>query len=291
MTDNTSQGPVNQSGGQAPAAPNATGTTAHAPNDGGGQAGDTTQTTNGQGAQAPGQSQHAAQDTFFDPKDLPDELQGVYKQMQGAFTKKMQGLSAHKQKIEAYDAFMADPVAQIQQLAQQYGFTLSRNGQQIGQQQQGNSTQPNWEPQTWEEVFAKAEERAEQRLMAKLGPILSPLYQNVEKITSNHIEQQLETIDANWRLYEDDIKANMKEAPHLIKSAEGIKKLYRISVPEEVYHSRAVQDALKKMQNQTNLAHQGSKSQTQHSQPATKPASTFAEAIQQAKEQLAKQGR
>jgi len=46
--------------------------------------------------------------------------------MQAAFTKKMQGLSGDRQKIEAYNQFMQDPIGQMQQVAKQYGYSLTR---------------------------------------------------------------------------------------------------------------------------------------------------------------------
>ena len=46
--------------------------------------------------------------------------------MQAAFTKKTQAVAQDRQKIEAFDAFMADPMSQIQQLAQQYGYSLTQ---------------------------------------------------------------------------------------------------------------------------------------------------------------------
>jgi len=58
-----------------------------------------------------------AVDTFFDPSALPEELKQPYGQMQAAFTKKMQKLSESREKVEAYDAFMADPTREIQRLA------------------------------------------------------------------------------------------------------------------------------------------------------------------------------
>ena len=61
---------------------------------------------------------------FFDPSEITDPaLQAQYKKMQSAFTQKMQGLSQQnnevRDKIQQFDAFMQDPVGNIQRLAAQ----------------------------------------------------------------------------------------------------------------------------------------------------------------------------
>src|SRR5688572_9913001 len=56
-----------------------------------------------------------AEDSFFDPKSIEGkpELQAAYKQMQSAWTKKMQSVSSNKHKLEAYDRFEKDPVGTL----------------------------------------------------------------------------------------------------------------------------------------------------------------------------------
>lgn len=48
-----------------------------------------------------------AEESFFDPTGLSPELQAAYKQMQGAFTKKMQGLSEAQKKAQSLDDLVA----------------------------------------------------------------------------------------------------------------------------------------------------------------------------------------
>ena len=99
-------------------------------------------------------SDSAAEDAFFDPKSIQDrpELVAAYKQMQAAYTKKMQAISEDRNKIEAYDAFQQNPVESIQRIAAQYGYHLSPvQAQQIAAQQ-GQNAQANtgeqWQPQS-----------------------------------------------------------------------------------------------------------------------------------------------
>ncbi len=277
--DTTDQGPVSVATGTQATTPE--GTTEQAPQSTQGQA---TGSTTGTTAQAP-DSAATADDHFFDPRDLPAELLPAYKQMQGAFTKKMQAVSQNRKKVEAYDAFMQDPVGQLQQMAGQYGYQLTRaEAARALQQQQpaGNQQQQSWEPQTWDEVLQKAEERATQKVLAQLQPLMG----NVQKIQASTIEKQLAEIDPNWQIYEDEMRDTMRQHPTLVHD---VAKLYRMSVPEDVLSSRAVQTALKKMQSKVDASHVGTKS-TVTSAPAPRKAKTFDEAVQIAKEQLAAQG-
>lgn len=288
-------GPVSQKG-QAEAAPN-TGTTVEAPQEAQGQAQETppieTQDSGQSATQTPQQpTQAPAEDSFFDPSTLSDELKPAYKQMQAQFTKKMQAIRDQRQKVEAYDAFMQNPEEQIQRLAQQYGYNLQKGQQQQTQApQQGGPIPDDWQPQTWQEVMNVATQVAQQQIMQQLAPVLQPLYQTVESITSKNIETQLDQVDPNWRMYEDDIKANMKEHPTLIKSQEGILKLYRISVPWEQQTAHAVQTAMKKVETKAQAAKMQGKSTSHTSGVPARKVSSFDDAVALAKQQLGNQGR
>lgn len=275
--------PVTMPEGITPAAPD-TGTTAEAPQASSGQASTQSSPDTGQ-AQTP---QAPEEPTFFDPSAIAEELKPAYKQMQAAFTKKMQGISGHKQKIEAYDNFMRDPIGQMQQVAQQYGYSLSRaQAAQAVQDQQAQNQ--NWEPQTWDEVMTKAEERAEQRIMAKLQPFLG----NVQKVTAQTIDRQLSEIDPQWRTYEDDMRSMLQQHPTLVND---VSMLYKLSVPEEVLTSRAVQQALAKFQSKTEQAKVSGTTRTSRSEPATpdltkmKSGDAFDAAVQIARKRLASGG-
>src|SRR5574340_1187189 len=115
------QSPVTMPEGITPAAPVDPGQPAAAPAVSPGQASGQTPPD----GSASGAPQSAAEPTFFDPSAIAEELKPAYKQMQAAFTKKMQALSGERQKIEAYNQFMADPIGQMQQVAKQYGYSLT----------------------------------------------------------------------------------------------------------------------------------------------------------------------
>jgi hypothetical protein len=249
-------------------------------------------TKEGEGKTSPKEatSPESAQERFLTLDDVPEEhrpyvealLKDREKQMMAAYTKKTQAIAQDRQKIDAYNAFERDPINTIQRIATQLGYDVSpRNSQQTAQQP---VDAVNWEPQTWDEVLARAEERTTQNIINTLKPLLAPLYQNLEEVKSQSIEHQLGQIDENWRIYEDDIKANMNYIkPDLLKTAEGIKKLYRMSVPEEVFSSRATQAALKQFEAKAKNAQIEGKSKVQKTAPNVGKINNFNDAVLAAK--------
>lgn len=232
----------------------------------------------GQVAQAAPQ---AEEPTFFDPNALDPSLLPAYKQMQGAFTKKMQALSeeakTNAQKIQAFDGFMRDPVGEIQRLGQQYGLRITRAEAQAIQDQQNNQ---DWQPNTWGDVMS----RAKAEVLQELSPYLQSLQQETVQMKSQTIERQLDQIDPQWRVYEDAMVANMQAHPTLAKD---VKMLYRLSVPEDVFMAKATQEAMRKMQEKGKAAQVSGKSETSKARPAPRQPKTIAEAAEIAKQQLA----
>lgn len=249
----------------------------------------------GQAAGATGQTSQGAPDTgsqedsFFDPRSIADkpELQAAYKQMQRAYTKKMQNISEQKQKIEAYDAFYQDPISQVQRIAKQYGYSLTRAeaADVANSQQNQNNQQQNWQPQSWDDVMERATQIAEQRIMEKMNPVFS----EVQNIRKQSIESQLSEIDPTWQQYEDQMKTNLGKHPTL---ATDPAMLYRLSVPQDVLESRATQAALKKLEAKGQSANvSGSSTTTRQPQGGLpdKPVS-FQDAVAAAKKVLSEQG-
>jgi len=218
----------------------------------------------------------AAEDSFFDPKDLDPALMPAYKQMQRAFGKKMEQIKADRQKIDAYDAFNKDPITQIQAIASQMGYKLTRADAQAAME--GN--QGPWEPQTWDEVMSKAEERIMQRL--------SPVFTELQNTKKQNIEKMLDDSCPDWRQYEDEMTTLLHEHPTLAKDPA---KLYALAVPSEVLETRATQAAIKKLQSKVNSSNVGGTSTTKP-QAATLPdkSMSFNDAVAFAKARLAEQG-
>jgi len=221
------------------------------------------------------------EDTFFDPRELDPNLTPAYKQMQKAFTKKMQEISDVRKKAEAFDAFQKDPVGAMHQYAQRFGFQLTRPDQQQGQQ----APPENWEPQSWQEVFDRASKIAEQRIMQQMAPAMQQMHQ----MRKTSIEQQLSEIDPTWQMYESEMRETLKSAPAL---ANDPARLYRASVPPEVLESRAVQKALRKMESKTRSSSMSGASSTHKNQGGGLPTGpvSFADAVSAARAALAEQG-
>ena len=193
-------------------------------------------------------SQGSDEPTFYDPKQVPAELQGNYKSMQAAFTKAMQKLSGERNKVNFYDQFAADPVGNMQRLASQYGYRMSREQAAAAVNDQAQeSIPPNWEPKSWEEVFSKAEERAAQKIFKNLQPLLD----EVKSQKRAGIERQLSDIDPGWQQYEQEMADLIQQVPGLAAHPE---KLYRLAVPPDVVESRATQRAIKKLEDKAKSA-------------------------------------
>ena len=122
---------------------------------------------------------------------------------------------------------------------------------------------------------------------------LEPFLGNVQKVTATNIERQLSEIDPNWRSYEDDMRAKLQRHPTLVND---VSELYRLSVPEEVLTSRAVQTALSKFQSKAEQVKVSGTTKTSRSEPASpdltkmKSGDAFNAAVQLAKQKLAAGG-
>ena len=245
-------------------------------------ASETNQTTNigtGQGEDYVFDPQEYARLTENLPDDVKQQATALQKQLQAAFTKKTQALAKERQKIDAYDAFNANPLEQLKQMASRMGYQLTGMNNQ-GQQQQESP----WEPQTWEEVLNRAGDSTEQRIMERL----KPLFNEFQSMKKTSIESQLSEIDPGWQQYEESMMSNLQTHPTL---AHDPAMLYRLSVPQEVLESRATQRALKKMENKVNSSKvQGGS--TTNKQPKTEAPEnpTFQQAVEFAKKKLAEQG-
>lgn len=226
------------------------------------------------------QSGTEAEETFFDPSSIKGkpELEAAYKDMQRAWTKKTtegkQKIKEYETKAQAYDSFISNPIPQIKALAQQYGYNLTtEQAQEIADQKKG-------EPQNWDDVY----KIAEQRVLQKLSPVLSD-YQNTRK---QHIEKMLDDNCPDWRQYEDDMQSNLQKHPSLVSDPV---MLYKMSVPEKVWQSRAAQEAVKKLQSKAESA-QVSGGSTTNKTSTQKPTGkmSFNEAVEFAKRKLTAEG-
>lgn len=249
--------------------------TANGTDSGAGQPEATAATTQSSGTQAA-----SGEDTFFDPKDLDPELVPAYKNMQKAFGKKMEEIKGHRQKIDAFDQFQKDPLTTIQTIASRMGYSLTRADTAAIASGSQPPSQTSWEPQTWDEVMARAKEE----VLKELNPVFSEL----QAVKKSNMEKMLDDAAPDWREYEDAMVGNLKKHPSL---ANDPVMLYRMSVPSDVLETRATQAALKKLQAKADSSKVGGTSTTKPTIGALPNKSvSFSEAVEIAKRNLADRG-
>ena len=113
-----------------------------------GTSGDTTgQSVIDQGGTTGGTTGTQSEDIIYDPEEfaritsaLPPELQAqakaLQKQLQGNYSKKTAEIAKQRAEVEAYDAFYKNPAAEVQRLAAQMGYKLTRaEAQEVANQQ------------------------------------------------------------------------------------------------------------------------------------------------------------
>lgn len=224
------------------------------------------------------------EDVIFDPSEydrmtdaLPEDLKvqanALRKSLQGDYSKKTQELSGSRQKVEAYDTLMKDPIAAIHNYAKQYGLTVNGPGQQPGQEE--------FDPQSWDDVTQKVVKAVE----AKFAPMVNEL-QNLKRSSA---ETTLNKIDPSWKTYQGEMMQNLRAYPGLANDPAA---LYKLSVPDNVLASRATQAALKKLEAKGKSSKIASGSTTTRT-PAAEPSEnmSFAQAVQFAKEKLKAEGK
>lgn len=256
-------------GGQAEVSDQQATESAPAP-ESGGQSVTPSQTTNS----GPGDT-GKAEESFFDPKSIEDkpELMQAYKQMQRDYSKKMQGIRSNKQKIEAYDAAMQNPERTIRQLASQYGLTVVNGAPQSEQDEEFN-------PKNWDDVVDYVRKQVEQDYAPVLNEVKSLKQQSIE----SHFDQHY----PDWREHEDEMVTNLRKHPSLAHDPD---TLYRVSVPQEVWESRAYNRALKKLKG-TAESSQVSGANRATQETSNKPSGPLSldQAVDLARDQLAKKG-
>ena len=222
-----------------------------------------------------------AVETFFDPESIKGkpELELAYKQMQGEFTRRTTAFKGNEQKIKAYDMFLSNPAAALQELATQYGFKLSKAEAQAIAKEQASQ----FEPQSWDEVISRTKQEAKQEILKDLAPFLN----QVKETRQSQVEKILDEKCPDWRVYETKMQEMLDKHPTM---AYDPLELYRVSVPAEVWTSRATQAALKKLQDKAESS-QLSGGSTTNQQASDKPnVRGFNDAVEYAKKKLASQG-
>lgn len=165
----------------------------------------------------------ASEDHFFDPSQLPQELQGQWKRMQGAYTKKMQNVARYREAADLVERFNSDPEfarMTIQQRAQALGLNIAQPGQQFGAMQQTGDKPPqefveavkaNLSPELqWMAPTLAASQWAATKMM------MQPLQEQQRKVVAstrdekwNDLVEQLSQKAPGWEEKEDDMNELM----------------------------------------------------------------------------------
>lgn len=222
------------------------------------------------------------EESFFDPSSIKGTpLESAYKQMQRAWTQKTTEqkrlLEASQEKLSAYDSFMADPVSSIKALAQQYGLEL------------GSKKDGQWEPESWDEVIGKVREETREKIFNDLDPVIK----EVQQIKRNSIEKSLDEYCQtsglpDWRLHEDKMKKVLSDHPTLVKDPI---LLYEMALPRNVRESKAMQAAMKKLEEKTRGSQVSPGSNTNKIGARTpEKGMSFEQAVEYARARLAEQG-
>lgn len=294
MTEQSTTGTGDLTGGQPAGAPQ-DGASTGAPGGSGGQpGGGTDQTATGGDTGRNG----AGTDVVFDPETydglisgLPDEMQAqakaLKKQLLSDYHRKTEGVADLRKDAEAYRAFRQDPHGTLQAVARQLGYDLSRQGGDgQGDKPEGWNPGLNTDPESWQDVGNWLMQQVESALTQKLGPLQS----QVQTAQRNSLENQLNEIDPSWRSYEQQMIDVMAKHPTL---AQDPGMLYRMSVPSDVLESRATQRALKKMEQKAKSS-QLSGTSTTNKRPGTKAEPdkplSFAQSVEFARKKLAEEG-
>jgi len=142
---------------------------------------------------AQSQEQTFVDGSNLDPRKLPPEVQPIFKAMQAAYTKKMQGIAETMKKGELVDRFYSDPSfadQALQQWAAQRGYQIVPSGHQPQQQGQG---QPGRASPQIVEALKQSLPPELQWMSESLGPALSQvLNQQMQQVIQplNQYQQQ-----------------------------------------------------------------------------------------------------
>lgn len=247
----------------------------------------------------PGQSQPSGQTTspsappsepesFFDPESIKGkpELESAYKEMQRAFTRKMESLKGKSQAIEAYEAFQANPHEMLPKIAQQLGYRLN----QINAEPQGGngeSNLENWQPNSWAEVVQTLRQHMSADLLSQVNQKLEPFLNEVKQVRKSTLETMLDQNCPDWRTYEQPMMDLLNKHPTL---ADDPVRLYENALPKEVRESRATQRALKKLEKAAQTQPSPGSKTTRIPSESRTGSMSFNDAVKAAKAKLAEEG-
>ena len=228
---------------------------------------------------ASGTDTGATGESFFDPKTIEhdDNLMAAYKGMQGTFSKKMDGIRAGQNKIDQYDAAIADPQGTVRQLAARLGMTVV-DGQPAAVDGE------TFNPGSWEDVVRHVTDQVRSEMTQQYEPLVG----EVKSLKQQNIEQYFDGKYTDWRTYESEMIDTLQQHPSMANDPD---RLYQMSLPAEVLEARATERALARLKGSTDAgAVPGAQKATQTTSNKPTGSISFDEAYKYAKGELARQG-
>lgn len=214
---------------------------------------------------APATEDGPVEDAFtnFDVKTLEGNPEGMamYKQFQGDYTRKTQAIAeqrksieAEAQKVEAYNAFMANPTGMMQSMAAQYGYNLTPQQAAAAAETVAQNWSPDsgQDPETWNDVgqyMQSVAQKTREDTIREMAGHLQPIVGQVQNVQRDKIEGMLNEKAPDWKNYEGEMTAMLSKHPSLAKDPL---MLYEMSIPPSVRESRATKLALAQLEGKVN---------------------------------------
>jgi hypothetical protein len=205
----------------------------------------------------------------------------LYRELNKSYTQKTQALAEQRQKVEFVDQFMQmyqrDPDSALGELMKTLGY--QPKAAPAAQARPDAPGDANWQPKTWTEVLEKASEMAASKMRGEIQPVM----EKYEELSTQTIEQKLNEIDPQWRLYEDKMRENMARYPDMVNN---LADLYRISVPPEVQEKLAYNAAMRKLDGERQAGRVSGSASVPRAVDSGADIKTFDDAVRLAQEKL-----
>ena len=246
---------------------------------------------------ADGQAAQATEQTFLDDEALMDkirttpELDHVFKKMQGAYTRRTQGLAKFREAASIVERFNTDPEfarQTIQQRAGQLGLHIGNPTQQTVGTPNGSSTLP---PELIEAVKTNLSPELQWMAPALAASQWAGMQMALKPIQDNQVSLQQQTFDSErdaleaqlsekhpgWEQHEDDMKSLQAflQSPKLSDRRWGSKLelLHKLTVGD----GQATAEAARRMG-------QAAKSRSVAGSPVATPTPNIAEQVRKPKQ-------
>ncbi len=160
-----------------------------------------------QSEQAQQEEEHFLKGSTLDPRQLPAEIQPIWKKMQGAYTKRMQEFAPIREQAAIVERFYSDRDFAFQTVAQwaaQNGYSIAPLGAQHPQAQQERQRQGNAPPKVLEAIRANLPEELKWMAEAQAPALMAAAQELLQPLMQHQQSQQKAGLEQEWdRLAEE----------------------------------------------------------------------------------------